>query len=95
MEIIGLEEIKKYLHIEHDLEDDVLEQIVTAGERMAMNWCRAEFDEDCEEPVKQAIMMYAGYQYEHRSEPDEKGYRCMMRAFEDLLTPYADPDKTF
>ena len=65
------------------------------AEKAAENWCRREFDENAEEPVKLAVMMHAGFQYEHRSTPDEKGYQAMMRAFHDLLSPYRDPDKMF
>lgn len=95
MEIVTLEEFKKHEHIEHSLEDDVIERLVTASEQAAMNWCRTEFDEDCEEPVKQAIIMHAGYMYAHRSEPDKNGYDAMMQAFRALLSPYADIDKIF
>ena len=95
MAIVELADFKEYQKIEHDDEDLVIEQLIYAAERAAMNWCRTEFDETAEKPVKLAVMMHAGYQYEHRSEPDEKGYSAMMRAFRDLLSPYSDPDQEF
>ena len=95
MAIVEIEDFKEYQKIEHDEEDFVVEQLISAAEQAAMNWCRTEFDETAEGPVKLAVMMHAGFQYEHRSEPDEKGYNAMMRAFRDLLSPYSDPDKIF
>lgn len=95
MAIVDIADFKEYQKIEHDHEDVLIETLILAAERAAMNWCRAEFDENAKEPVKLAVMMHAGFQYEHRSEPDEKGYQAMMRAFRDLLEPYSDPDKEF
>lgn len=95
MAIVEMEDFKEYQKIEHGHEDYLVEQLILAAERAAMNWCRTEFDENAEEPVKLAIMMHAGFQYEHRSEPDEKGYQAMMKAFRDLLSPYEVPEKMF
>ena len=95
MAIVDIADFKEYQKIEHEHEDLLVETLICAAERAAMNWCRREFDEKAEEPVKLAVMMHAGFQYEHRSEPDEKGYRAMMRAFRDLLSPYSDPDQEF
>lgn len=95
MAIVEIADFKEYQKIEWDHEDYLIEQLVTAAEQAAMNWCRTEFDETAEEPVKLAVKMHAGFQYEHRSTPDEKCYQAMMRAFRDLLSPYADPEKIF
>lgn len=95
MAIVAIADFKEYQKIEHEHEDRLIEALIMAAERAAMNWCRKEFDENAEEPVKLAVMMHAGFQYEHRSEPDEKGYQAMMRAFRDLLTPYSDPELEF
>lgn len=95
MAIVAIEEFKDYQKIEWKHEDYLIEQLIAAAERAAMNWCRTEFDETAEEPVKLAVKMHAGFQYEHRSTPDEKGYQAMMRAFRDLLSSYADPEKIF
>ena len=95
MAIVEIEDFKEYQKIEHSHEDYLIESLIRAAEAAAANWCRTEFDENAEEPVKLAVMMHAGYQYEHRSEPDEKGYKAMIRAFHDLLSPYSDPEKEF
>ena len=93
MAIVDIDDFKAYIRVENTIEDDLIESLLTAAEYAAMNWCRVTFDESADEQVKQAIMMYAGYNYEHRSEPDEKGYKAMYRAFRDMLSPYADPEK--
>lgn len=96
MAIVGLADFKEYQRIEHDHEDRLIESLLVQAETAAANWCRTEFsEEDPPGPVVLAVKMYAGYQYEHRSEPDEKGYKAMWKAFTDLLSPYSDPDKEF
>ena len=95
MAIVELADFKEYQKIEHNHEDFLIEALIAAAEKAAENWCRTKFDENAEEPVKLAVKMHAGFQYEHRSEPDEKGYQAMMRAFRDLLTPYSDPELEF
>lgn len=95
MAIVEMADFKEYQKIEHDHEDFLIEALIAAAEKAAENWCRKEFDKNAEGPVKLAVMMHAGFQYEHRSEPDEKGYQAMMRAFRDLLTPYSDPELEF
>ncbi len=95
MAIVKLIDFKEYQRIEHDHEDELIEQLLLASETAAENWCRTKFEEDAGEPVKLAMMMHAGFQYEHRSIPDEKAYQAMMRAFRDLLSPYSDPDLEF
>lgn len=105
MAIVTLAEFKEYQRIEHDEEDYLIERLLAQAQAAAENWCRRTFEEtdsaeeteneENMEPVRMAVTMYAGYQYEHRSEPDEKGYKAMYRAFTDLLAPYSDPEKEF
>lgn len=93
MAIVDTDEFKEYHRIDNALEDDLVDSLIAAAETAAMNWCRVTFDESADETVKLAIKMYAGYNYEHRSDPDPKGYDAMIRAFKDMLSPYADPMK--
>lgn len=95
MAIVDLDDFKTYIRVENTIEDDMIESLLAAAESAAANWCRVDFDESADEQVKNAIMMYAGYNYEHRSEPDEKGYKAMYQAFRDMLSPYAAPEKLF
>lgn len=96
MAIVDIVDFKEYQHIQHNHEDALIESLLTQAEAAAEDWCRTEFEyENAPEPVRLAVMMYAGYQYEHRSDPDEKGYKAMRKAFTDLLSPYSDPEKEF
>lgn len=95
MAIVDLDDFKTYIRVENTIEDDMIENLLAAAENAAANWCRVDFDASADEQVKNAIMMYAGYNYEHRSEPDEKGYKAMYQAFQDMLSPYAAPEKLF
>ena len=42
-----------------------------------------------------AVLLMAGYFYEHREAEDGAGFRTMRRAFMTLLYPYRDPDRMF
>ena len=95
MAIVIPEDFKEYQRIEHNHEDVLIGQLLDQAQRAAENHCRTEFDDTAEEPVKLAIMLHAGYMYERRSEPEEKSYKAMMRAFGDLLSSYVDPAKEF
>ena len=96
MAIVDMVDFKEYMKIQHDHEDVLIEGLLTQASEAAANWCRTQFEwGETPEPVKLAVMIYAGYQYEHRSEPDEKGYKAMYRAFTDLLSSYSDPEKEF
>lgn len=96
--IVDVDEFKAYMRIEHDLEDDVIESILYAAQEAAEDRCRTTFDgdpDDVPSPVKAAIKLRAGYDYEHRAAPDEKSLNAMEKAFRNLLSPYEDPEKMF
>ena len=89
-------DFKEYQKIQHNYEDDLVESLLAQAEAAAEDWCRTTFIEyDAPGPVKLAIMLYAGYHYEHRSGIDEKSWNAMHKAFTSLLAPYSDPEKEF
>lgn len=96
MAIVDIADFKEYQRIQHNHEDILIYDLLDHAEAAAVDFCRREFDEiNAPGPVKLAIMLHAGYNYEKRSVPDEKSYQAMMRAFRDLIAPYSDPDKEF
>lgn len=96
MAYVDPEDFKEYQKIQHNYEDDVIESLLVQAETAVDNWCRTTFDGyDAPGPVKLAVMLYAGYHYEHRSGIEEKSYAAMYKAFTSLISPYSDPNKEF
>ncbi len=94
--LVGLDEMKEYLHVLHSHEDELIECLLQQAQVAAEAFCRTEFArETVPEPVRQAVMLHTGYWYAKRSNPDESGYKAMRRAFCDLLSPWEDPGKMF
>lgn len=96
MKYVGFEEFKAYQKIQHNYEDDVVEGLIDQAEAAVENYCRTTFEEyNAPGPVKLAVMLHAGYHYEHRSGIEEKSYEAMDKAFVRLIAPYSDPEKEF
>ncbi len=72
--MVSLEDIKSYLKIQHIQEDDLLERLIAAATKEALDYlCRTyenkdgEFDSDLvPEPVKLWVMRRVGRLYEQR-----------------------------
>ena len=102
--IVTLEEAKTHLRVQHDEEDALITGLIEQAQTAAEDFCRVSFepyvdDDGCEAdvpgPVKLAVLLMAGYFYEHREAEDGAGFRTMRRAFMTLLYPYRDLDRMF
>lgn len=95
--IVSVEEIKQYLKIEFDDEDELLEDLILQAQTAADDYCRVEFEGlgSVPGPVKLAVTLMATHFYENRDNTDRHVYNTFRAAFEDLLYPYRDPDKLF
>ena len=100
--ILTTDEVKEYLRIETDDEDDLLESLITQAQAAAEDYCRTTFEEDEDgntltvaEPVRQAVMLYVSHYYENRDISERAVYNAMRAAFENLLYPYRDVSKMF
>ena len=93
--ILTVSEVKTHLRIEDDDEDAYIGTLIAQAQAAAEDFCRVEFGNDAEEPVRLAVMLFVSHYYENRDSPDRTMYGTMRMAFENLLYPYRDPDKMF
>ena len=80
--IVTLEEMKKYLRVDHTDDDDLLIGIISAAVRTCMAVARIEdMDAFSESPNAKIAVMYAvAYLYEHREEADHNALNLSLRA---------------
>ena len=93
--IVTVDEVKTHLRIEDDDEDMYLESLISQAQAVAEDFCRTQFSEAAPEPVRLAVLLFVSHYYENRDNPDRAVYGTMRIAFENLLSPYRDPDKMF
>lgn len=96
--IVTVAEAKTQLRIQYDSEDTYLEGLIRQAQASAEDFCRVSFETDFEqppEPVRLAVLLMVGYNYENRDIPDMTSFRAMRMAFESLLYPYRDVSKMF
>lgn len=80
--ILTLEEMKNYLRVDYGEDDELLENLIAAAERLCMDVARTE-DQTAfaaGEYAKTAVMYAAAYLYEHREEADHKALTLTLRA---------------
>ena len=80
--ILTLEEMKNYLRVDYGEDDELLENLIAAAERLCMDVARIE-DPDAfvaEEYARVAVMYAVAYLYEHREEADHKALILTLRA---------------
>ena len=83
--IITLAEAKEYLRVDGDAEDNLIETLMTAAQRLCEDVSRletAEF-ESAGEPAKIATLFTLGYMFEHREEADYKNLTLTLRSLLD------------
>lgn len=93
--IVTVDEVKNHLRIEDDDEDMYLESLIAQAQAVAEDFCRTQFSETAPEPVRLAVLLFVSHYCENRGNPDRAVYGTMRIAFENLLSPYRDPDKFF
>ena len=93
--LVSVDEVKAHLRIDQEEEDLYLESLIRQALAAAEDYCRVSFEDDAPEPVRLAILLFAGFYYENRDLPDRTTYGTMRIAFQNLLYPYRDPEKMF
>lgn len=82
MEIVTLEEIKNYLRVDFDDDDELLKALISAAESICLDVARCDdisvFAK--EKNARIAIMYAAAYLYENREEADHKQLTLTLRA---------------
>ena len=80
--LITLEEIKNYLRVDHDEDDELLESLIDSSEQLCMDVARID-DKDAfeQEPCSKIAVMYTvAYLYEHREDADNKALTLSIRS---------------
>lgn len=80
--IITLEEMKKYLRVDHSDDDVLIERLISSSQSLCMDVARIDEAERFEEKenAKIAVMYAVAYQYEHREEADHNQMLLTLRA---------------
>ncbi|HJI42642.1 MAG TPA: head-tail connector protein [Veillonellaceae bacterium] len=81
--LVTLREVKDYLRIDTDDEDEVVASLMQNAETLCKDVARVEKVEDFEalgEVAKQAVLYSTAYLYEHRENADYHQMTLMLRA---------------
>ena len=72
MALVTLKEAKSYLRVDTADEDSLIQSLLTASEKLAMDVARLPEKEvpEHQELMKTAVLFTLGYLYEHREEAD-------------------------
>lgn len=79
--IITLEEMKGYLRVDFDDDDELIEHFIVTGENLCADIARLSVEELSEIPSSKIAVMYAvAYLYEHREEADHHQLTISLRS---------------
>lgn len=82
--MLTLEEVKEYLRLDTDAEDDYIGILIILAQEMCENFTRLDLPETLPESYKQAMLICIGYFFEHRDGIKDG----IPRVFYTLLQPY-------
>jgi len=79
--LVTLEEMKKYLRVDFDDDDALIENFITTGQTLCADIARLTVDEFSKKPTAKIAVMYAAaYLYEHRENADYKELTLSLRS---------------
>ena len=79
--LVALEEMKKYLRVDFDDDDALIENFITTGLNLCTDIARVSADEFEKSPSSKIAVMYAvAYLYEHRENADYKALTLSLRS---------------
>ena len=81
---LTLDEVKQYLHLDSDAEDDYINILILLAAEMCENYTRLPLPETLPESYKQAMLLCIGYFFEHRQGTKDG----IPKVFYALLAPY-------
>ena len=74
---VSLEEAKRYLRVDYDDEDDLIQSFIETGERLSLDTLRK--DSSSSPAFKIAILFAVAYLFEHREDADMNELTKMLR----------------
>lgn len=80
--MLSLDEVKLYLKVDQDDEDDIITGFILSAERMVADILRSDTDTLVEnQPITKIAVLYAtAYLYEHREDADYHHLMLSLRA---------------
>lgn len=80
--MLSLDEVKLYLKVDQDDEDDIITGFILSAERMVVDILRSDTDTLVEnQPIIKIAVLYAtAYLYEHREDADYHNLMLSLRA---------------
>ena len=81
--IITLEEMKQYLCVDYDDDDNLIETFIAAAEKLCADVARISVDElhdICDDHIRTAVLYSVAYLYEHREEADHHELTLTLRS---------------
>ena len=79
--IIGIDEMKGYLRVDFDDDDELIEHFIVTGENICADIARLSVEELSEIPSSKIAVMYAvAYLYEHREDADHHQLTISLRS---------------
>ena len=80
--MITLEEVKSYLRVDFDDEDEMIESLIQSSIKHSMDVARVDSEEDLSKNPngKIAVLYMTAYLYEHREEADYSELDLTLRA---------------
>ena len=80
--IVTVDEMKTYLRVDYEDDDELIEYLITAGEKQCLDILRTDEAADLEaaQNGKIAVMFTVAYLYEHREEADHHAMDLTLRA---------------
>ena len=79
--IVALDEMKGYLRVDFDDDDELIQHFIIAGENLCADIARISVEELSEIPSSKIAVMYAvAYLYEHREDADHHALIISLRS---------------
>ena len=79
--IVELEEMKGYLRVDFDDDDELIKYFIVTGENLCADIARISVEELSEIPSSKIAVMYAvAYLYEHREDADHHDLTLSLRS---------------
>jgi len=82
MAVVDLEEMKNYLRVDFDNDDELIAAVIETAQKLCMDIARIDDEEvfGCSENARVAVMYAAAYLYEHREEADHHSLALTLRS---------------
>ena len=84
MAVVSLEEMKNYLRVDFDDDDELIESFLASAEQLVADVARVEVSElstGYSEKFRIAALYATAYLYEHREEADHNALTLSLRSF--------------